>query len=70
MQPTDREQKYISACVAVKKVSGEEMKPADLDQLTTAVHILLPAWDAILPLIVADIINAVKAANKGAKTDA
>lgn len=62
---TEREQKWIDALKAVRSGTGEApLEGKKLQELVMTVQVLLPLWDNILPVIVADIVNAVKKAQQ------
>lgn len=59
-----REEKYLMAVQGALVAAGEDqLEGSDLEKCKKAIHALLPIWDMILPLIVGDIVKAVKDAN-------
>ena len=61
---TEREQLYIDSLRSVRKLTGGgEVFGKELAELVSAVQVLLPVWDTLMPLLVADIVAAVKKAN-------
>lgn len=60
---TAREQKWIDALKAVRAGTGEgELEGKKLTELVMTVQVLLPLWDSLMPIIVEDVVNAVKKA--------
>lgn len=61
---SDREQKYLAAIQAARIAADEkQFEGQQLEKVTKAIKDLLPIWDVVLPLVVRDIVKAVKEAN-------
>ena len=57
---TERHQKFIETLITANNLAGEPITAARHEELEEAVNFLLPLWDEIMPLIVSDVVKAVK----------
>lgn len=60
MAVTEREQQWIDAVSNIRTAVGDPLPTKQKRELIHAVQLLLPVWDEIMPLIVSDIVKAVK----------